>query len=106
MNGMKSPILLALLMLVPAAVFAESVTPSIGYTGAPTDHGGKDCRTCHRSYGPAKSDKSGSRQVMVSNYTPNSQVIRIIVQHPNAVRWGFQMTIRAQNSPTASAGTL
>jgi uncharacterized protein (TIGR03437 family) len=97
----------ALFVLMPAAVFAESATPSIGYTGAPSDHGGQDCSTCHNTFGPANSDKTGSLQVMVSDYSPISQqLIRIIVQHPNAERWGFQVTIRGQSSPGASAGTL
>ena len=30
-----------LLLLMPAAVFAETITPSIGYTGAPADHNGQ-----------------------------------------------------------------
>lgn len=98
---------LALLAFLPTAVFAEIATPSLGYAGAPTDHGGQNCSTCHNSFGPANSDKSGSLQVMVNDYSPlNQQVIRIIVQNSSAQRWGFQMTIRAQNSPTASAGTF
>src|ERR1700733_3445027 len=98
---------LALLALLPTAIFAESATPSLGYTGAPTDHGGQDCSTCHNSFGAANSDKSGSLQVMANDYSPfNQQVIRIIVTNSNARRWGFQMTIRAQNSPTASVGTF
>src|ERR1700734_2062213 len=107
MNGMKSPILLALLMLVPAAVFAESVTPSIGYTGAPTDHNGQDCSVCHNTYGPANSDKTGSLQVTVSDYVPTvQQLIHIVVQNPNASRWGFQITIREQSDQTLSSGTF
>jgi uncharacterized protein (TIGR03437 family) len=97
--------LFVLLASSPVAVFAESPTPSIGYTGAPADHGGQSCITCHT--GAAINDPSGSLQVMVSNYSPlNQQLIRIIVKNSNADRWGFQMTIRAQNSPAASAGTL
>src|SRR3984957_3699070 len=107
MNGMKSHILLALLMLVPAAVFAESVTPSIGYTGAPTDHNGQDCSVCHNTYGPANSDKTGSLQVTVSDYVPTvQQLIHIVVQNPNASRWGFQITIREQSDETLSSGTF
>ncbi len=98
---------LALFLLVPAAVLAESKTPSLGYTGAPTDHGGQDCSTCHNSFGPANSDPTGSLQVTVSNYVPSvQQLIRIVVQNPHASNWGFQITIREQSDETLSSGTF
>lgn len=101
---------LAFLSLAPAVAFAESATPSIGYTGAPTDHGGQDCSTCHNSYGAANSDTTGSLQVLFENtsgYVPSvQQLIRIVVQNPNASRWGFQMTIREQSNETLSSGTF
>jgi uncharacterized protein (TIGR03437 family) len=112
MSDMSRLRLLSLLVVVPVLfsaqnLFAESGTPSLGYTGAPTDHGGQDCSTCHNSFGAANSDSSGSLQVMVSDYSAfNQQLIRIIVQNPKADRWGFQITIRGQSSPSASAGTL
>jgi uncharacterized protein (TIGR03437 family) len=93
---------------MPAAVFAE-IGPlvSIGYTGAPTDHGGQDCSTCHNSFGPANSDKTGSLQVTVSDYVPSvQQLIHIVVQNPNASRWGFQITVREQTDETLSSGTF
>jgi uncharacterized protein (TIGR03437 family) len=98
-------------LLFPAAVLAETVSPSIGYTGAPTDHSGADCSTCHNTYGPANSGTSGSLKVTVGagagSYVPSvAQLIRIVVQNPNASTWGFQMTIRAQNSPSLSSGTF
>jgi uncharacterized protein (TIGR03437 family) len=99
--------LLLLLAVVPAFLFAESKTPSLGYTGAPADHGGQDCSTCHNSYGPANSDPKGSLQVSVTDYIPTvAQTIRIIVQHPQASRWGFQITIREQSEETLSSGVF
>jgi uncharacterized protein (TIGR03437 family) len=104
---MKRLVYIALFGSIPAAVFAESATPSLGYTGAPTDHGGQDCSVCHNSYGPANSDKTGSLQVTVSNYVPSEQqLIHIVVQNPNASRWGFQITIREQSDETLSSGTF
>ena len=102
---MKRLAIFVLLASAPAAVFGESATPSIGYTGAPADHGGQNCITCHT--GAAVNDPSGSLQVIASDYSPlGQQLIHIIVQNSHADRWGFQMTIRAQNSPAASAGTF
>jgi uncharacterized protein (TIGR03437 family) len=105
----------ALLIILPAALFAESGTTtsplSIGYTGAPTDHGGADCSTCHNTYGPANSNKSGSLQVIFSTngggYVPGvQQTIRIVVEQPASSKWGFQITIREQNNLTLSSGTF
>ena len=101
---------LLLLSLAPVALFGESKMPSIGYTGAPTDHSGQDCSTCHNSFGAANSDKSGSLNVTFGNtagYVPSvQQLIHIVVQNPNASRWGFQITIREQTDQTLSAGTF
>lgn len=85
--------------------------PSLGYTGAPADHGGANCSTCHNTYGAANSAKSGSLTVLVGNgnggYVPNvAQLIRIVVQNPSASKWGFQITIREQNDESVSAGTF
>jgi uncharacterized protein (TIGR03437 family) len=101
---------LLLLVVVPAlffaeSLFAESKIPSLGYTGAPTDHGGQNCSTCHT--GLPLNDPSGSLHVTVSDYVPNvQQVIKIVIQNPSAARWGFQMTIREQSDETLSSGTF
>ncbi|HYL35795.1 MAG TPA: choice-of-anchor V domain-containing protein [Bryobacteraceae bacterium] len=106
---MKRALLFTLLAAAPAALLAESNTPSLGYAGAPTylpsDHNGQDCSTCHSSLGPANSDTSGSLTVAVSDYIPGvQQTIHIVLQHPQATRFGFQMTIRQVSDPTQSAG--
>jgi uncharacterized protein (TIGR03437 family) len=104
---MNSVRVLLLLAVAPAFLFGESKTPSLGYTGAPTDHGGQNCSTCHNSYGAANSDPAGSLQVTVGDYVPTEpQTIRIIVQHPAALRWGFQITIREQSNETLSSGVF
>ncbi|HTS46331.1 MAG TPA: choice-of-anchor V domain-containing protein [Bryobacteraceae bacterium] len=96
--------------MMPAVLLAETATPSLGYTGAnavPSDHNGGNCSTCHSTFGPANSDPSGSVKVTVSDYAPNiQQTIRILIQHPNATQWGFQMTIREVSDETQSAGTF
>jgi uncharacterized protein (TIGR03437 family) len=108
---MNRILLLALVGSMPAALLAESLTPSLGYAGAPSnapaDHNGQNCSTCHSSAGPANSDASGSLTVVVGDYTPGvQQNINIIVQHPQAKRWGFQVTIRQVSDETQSAGSL
>ena len=96
---------LLLLAVAPAFLLAESKTPSLGFTGAPADHGGQNCSTCHSDHGAANSDTAGSLQVTIDDYAPTiQQTIRIIVQHPQAARWGFQITIREESDETLSSG--
>ncbi len=101
---------LPILIVVPAlffaaSLFADSKTPPLGYAGAPTDHGGQNCSTCHT--GKSLNDPSGSLKVTVSDYVPTiQQLIKIVVQNPNASRWGFQITIREQSNETLSSGTF
>ena len=102
---MSCRLLLTLLFVVPVALLAEGAMPSIGYSGAPTDHNGQNCSTCHNSFGAANSDPSGSLTADISSYNPGiQQTIRIIIQHPQASRWGFQITIRSVSDETQSAG--
>ncbi|HEX5228231.1 MAG TPA: choice-of-anchor V domain-containing protein [Bryobacteraceae bacterium] len=101
----------ALLVILPVALFAESDTPGIGYAGAPTDHGGANCSTCHNTFGGANSDKTGSLHVTFSTeggvYMPGqAQTIRIVVERASAANFGFQITIREQNNLALSAGTF
>jgi uncharacterized protein (TIGR03437 family) len=103
---MNRILLLAMFSATPA-LLAESAMPSLGYTGAPADHNGQDCSTCHSSLGPANSDTSGSMTVMVSDYLPGvQQTISIVLQHPLATHYGFQLTIRQVSDETQSAGDL
>ena len=98
---------LVLFALAPAALLAESAQPSIGYTGAPTDHNGQNCSVCHNTYGAANSDPRGSLTVSVQNYNPGvPQMIVVTINHPTASRWGFQMTIREVSDETLEAGTF
>lgn len=78
--------------------------PSIGYTGAPTDHNGQDCSTCHSSFGPAVSN-SAALTANITSYNPGvQQTLHILVQNAQAQRWGFQITIRSVSDETQSAG--
>ena len=102
--GMSGTLLLTLLFAGPVAVLAESAMPSIGYTGAPTDHNGQDCSTCHNSFGAAISN-SAALTANITSYNPGvQQTLRIMVQNPQAQRWGFQITIRSVSDETQSAG--
>src|SRR5882724_4178127 len=104
---MNRIILSLVFVLAPAVALAENVKPSIGYTGAPTDHNGQNCSVCHSSFGTANSDKQGSLAVNVTDYNPGvQQMIHITVHHPQARRWGFQITIRQVSYENAEGGTF
>src|ERR1700737_1082322 len=95
--------LLALLLLVvaPVALLAEGSRPSLGYTGAPADHNGQNCSSCHSG----SSSSSGSLTVNIGDYNPGiQQMLRIVVQDSQAATWGFQITIRQVSNKTQSAG--
>jgi uncharacterized protein (TIGR03437 family) len=101
---MRRALLLSLLSFAPAMLFAESATPSIGYTGAPADHNGQTCNACHS--GPVN-PSGGSLAVTVGDYAPNiQQIIKIVINDPQAVSWGFQITIREISDETQSSGTF
>jgi uncharacterized protein (TIGR03437 family) len=103
--GMSRTLLLTLLLAAPVAMLAEGSMPSIGYTGALTDHSGQDCSTCHNSFGGANTDSRGSVTADITSYNPGvQQTIHLMVQHPLAQRWGFQITIRSVSDETQSAG--
>ena len=93
---------------VPIALYAFSTGPQPRRAGVPAD-GGTDCSACHRitTAGDGKSDPRGSVSIEVRNYTPGiAQTIRVTVRHPEAVRWGFQLTARPVSDETRGAGTF
>jgi uncharacterized protein (TIGR03437 family) len=97
---------LFVLVSVPTLLRAEGPTPSIRFAGAPSD-GGQNCSTCHGSFGAANNDRAGSLNVTVEDYNPGvNQTIRVNIQHPQASRWGFEITIRSVSDETKSAGTF
>ena len=103
---MRYKVFFSLVGGMPFALMAFSTGPPPHRTGAPADGGG-NCTACHRTYAPANSDPRGSVSIDVSNYTPGvKQTIHISVKHPEAARWGFQLTARLVSDETKTAGTL
>jgi uncharacterized protein (TIGR03437 family) len=74
-------------------------------TGAEVD-GGITCTACHRG-ADANSDTRGRLTILTREYKPGvRQMIRVMLEHPEAVRWGFQLTARLASNPARAAGTL
>jgi len=100
-----APRLLALAAGLSLGLQADSNPPPPARTGAPAD-GGQDCSACHRGAG-ANSDPRGSLLIQAANFKPGiRQTLRIILSHPEARRWGFQLTARIVNDETRQAGTF
>ena len=95
----------ALAASAPLVVYAFSTGPPIERTGAPSD-GGLNCTACHRTFAPAN---SGAGRVIIRSgaYTPGvKQNIQVMVEDPDARRWGFQLTARMHSDETKEAGTF
>ena len=104
---MRRKIPLSLLAASPLLLFAFSGMTPPGYTGDPVDNNGADCSSCHNTFGPANSDPTGKVTLIVADYVPGvQQPLRVIVSHPTATRWGFQITARSVNDPVNAAGTF
>lgn len=91
------------------ALLALSSGPQVPAAGVPTDMGGQTCTSCHRTFAPANSDPRGNLQILVDKmtYTPGvKKKVRIKLEHPDAMRWGFQFTSRQTSDTTRGAGTL
>lgn len=106
MNRSTRNLLFSLGLAAPVVVFGFSNGPPPRRTGAAVD-GGLDCTACHRTFAPANSDPRGSVRIQTSGYHPGQkQMIRVTVSHPEAARWGFQLTARVASDETKMAGTL
>ena len=99
-------ILLSLAGAVPVMLFAFSTGPPVMRTGAAID-GGQNCSVCHATFGAANSDPRGSVKITAANYVPGvNQVVTVSVQHPEALRWGFELIARTAADQTKQAGTF
>lgn len=84
---------------------ARSIGPPVMRTGAQVD-GGITCTACHLG-STANSDPRGKLTVLANEYKPGvKQTIRVIFEHPEALRWGFQLTARVASEETRKAGTI
>ncbi len=104
----RGKLLLCLLAaaVLPPAMKGFSNGPPVLRTGAAVD-GGITCTACHTTFAPANSDPRGRLELQTGPYAPGvKQVIRVMIQHPEAMRWGFQLTARLASDETKQAGTF
>lgn len=91
------------LFFLATAAFGSSDGAPEGHTGAP---GEQVCTACH--LGTANSGRGRVRiEFPSSAYTPGQKArMRVIVEDPSAIRWGFELTTRLESNPLAAGGTL
>ena len=87
--------------LLPLVLWAFSTGPLIRHTGAP---GESTCAVCHQT----GADVAGGflRIEAVPYRAGQRQAIRVTVSHPQAQRWGFQLSARLASDETKKAGTF
>jgi len=84
---------------------AFSTGPPAMRTGVPGEADGLTCNACHR--GNDLNAAPGKLSVEARDYKPGrKQAIRIILEHPEALRWGFQVTVRSAGNPTQGVGNF
>jgi uncharacterized protein (TIGR03437 family) len=105
-NSYLRSLLLAGAVLTAPAVFGRAGGPPAA-AGVPTDFNGRDCSACHSNLGAANTDPRGSFQIIVDRlfYTPGvKKRIRVKLEHPDAMRWGFELTARRASDTSIGAG--
>jgi uncharacterized protein (TIGR03437 family) len=106
---MKSKMLYAACAATPLLLFALSGGPPPRRTGAAVD-GGLSCAVCHGfNNNLANTDPRGSLTITFDSpsYTPGvAQTVHVRINHPDQLRWGFQLTARMASDLTVTAGTL
>jgi hypothetical protein len=104
---MQIKLALAAFIMCPVSLVAFSKGPPIMRTGGVD--GGVTCAACHNTYGAANSDSRGSVTIEgLQSYVPGTpQNLRVTVRHPDAARWGFQLTARfVTGNGTLKAGSF
>jgi uncharacterized protein (TIGR03437 family) len=105
MNTRVRKIGLAVIIAAPLALWGFSSGPVIRRTGAPVDDNGTTCTACHR--GNDLNSPGGFVRIEAVPYRAGQkQTIRVTVSHPEAQRWGFQLTARLASDEARKAGTF
>ncbi|MCC6537629.1 MAG: hypothetical protein IT162_08780 [Bryobacterales bacterium] len=98
---------LPFLMLASTPAWALSTGPPQGRTAVPGEAGGATCTACHTNGPAVNSDTRGRLTIEARPYKPGvKQLIKVILEHPEGARWGFQLTVRSAANPLEMAGSL
>ena len=91
---------------LPVGAAAFSTGPPALRSAIAAD-GGIACTACHRAAATVNPDALGSLSIQASPYRPGvKQTIRIRLTHPEATRWGFELSARLVSDELKQAGTF
>jgi uncharacterized protein (TIGR03437 family) len=102
-----SRLLLLSCILIPEILLGFTRNPPARRSNVPTDDAGASCIACHRTFA-LNPDTVGSVTVETADtYTPGvAQTVKVTVSHPQALKWGFQLTARQVNNTNDQAGSF
>jgi uncharacterized protein (TIGR03437 family) len=100
---MQRTLTITLLSAIPIFLLGYAEGPPASFSGAPNE---RTCTLCHGG-----NPNTGSGTVTITfpgaSYVPNqTYAIQVTVSDPNAVRWGFELTARADANSGVEAGTM
>ena len=97
---------LGVLSALPSAM-GFSNGPPIRRAGVPGDDGGTTCVACHRTFVTVNPDTVGKVTITASDYTPGEkQTVKVRVEHPEGLRWGFELAARQASNDQLQAGSF
>ena len=100
----RSSLFLTLFLASCTALSAFTNGPPAQRTGVPGEATGLTCTACHRGT-DLNSDTRGRLTIEARDYKPGvKQLIKVILEHPDATKWGFQLTVRLASNPLMPAG--
>jgi len=94
-----------LTLLAGTLMLATTGGPPTQRTGVPGEAGGATCAACHTNGPAVNSDTRGRLTIEARDYKPGvKQLIKVILEHPEATKWGFQLTVRSAADMLQQAG--
>ncbi len=102
----RIPLFLTLFLAASSSLSAFTNGPPAQRTGVPGEAAAATCTACHRGT-DLNSDTRGRLTIEARDYKPGvKQVIKVILEHPDATKWGYQLTARLGSNPLLPAGTF
>ncbi len=94
-----------LLILAGTPLLATTGGAPTQRTGVPGEAGGATCTACHTNGPAVNGDTRGRLTIEARDYKPGvKQLIKVILEHPEASKWGFQLTVRTAADPLVQSG--
>lgn len=94
-----------LFIVAGTPLLATTGGPPTQRSGIPGEANGATCTACHTNGPAVNGDTRGRLSIEARDYKPGvKQLIKVILEHPEATKWGFQLTVRTAANPLQMAG--